>query len=288
MAEQEKGAVLITGASSGIGRASALLLSRWGYRVFAGVRHAQVDNDLWAEASKPLTPVKLDVTDPRQIRSSVEVLTEALGSDCGLVGLVNNAGMTMPGPLEFLPLDSLRQQLEVNLIGLVAVTQAFLPLIRKCRGRIVNIGSIFGRFTLPFSGSYSATKFGLEGLTDSLRRELLPSGIHVSIVEPGAIETPIWDKGLPQLDKIAVELPAQGKELYATSLSALRRVMEKARRHAVPPEAVARAVLHALEAKRPKSRYLVGTDARVLAIGARFLPDRLNDWLVEKVLKIHS
>ncbi|NIM97399.1 MAG: SDR family NAD(P)-dependent oxidoreductase [candidate division Zixibacteria bacterium] len=288
MAEQGKGAVLITGASSGIGRASALLLDRSGYRVFAGVRNAQGWECLQVEASGRLSPVTLDVTDPEQITAAVEAVTEALAPDRGLAGLVNNAGMTMPGPVEFLPLDRLRWQLEVNLIGQVAVTQAFLPLIRKGHGRIVNIGSIFGRFTLPFSGAYAASKFGLEGLTDSLRRELLPSGIHVSIVEPGAIETPIWDKSFAKADKVHVDLPAHAREIYAAAASAVRKLMEKSRRHAVPPEAVAQAILHALEARRPKPRYLVGADARVLALGARFLPDRLNDWLVAKVLRIYG
>jgi NAD(P)-dependent dehydrogenase (short-subunit alcohol dehydrogenase family) len=284
MAEQTKGAVLITGASTGIGRASALLLDRSGYCVFTGVRKAQVGKELQAEASERLTPVILDITQAEQIAGAVEAVKEALGANLGLAGLVNNAGIAVAGPTEFLPIDVLRRQLEVNVIGQIAVTQAFLPLIRKGHGRIVNISSAIGRFALPFLGAYSASKFAMEALTDSLRRELLPWNIHVSIVEPGVIETPIWEKSYAVADAMEAELPPQAKELYAESFSTGRGFIEKLRRRAIPPEAVAKAVSRCLEARRPKSRYIVGAGARLPELIATFVPDRLADWGVRKVL----
>lgn len=286
MAEQQKGAgaVLITGTSTGIGRACAIVLDRSGYQVFAGVRKVEALESLQREASGRLMPVILDITDAEQIAKSVETVTKALGPDRGLSGLVNNAGIVVPGPLEFLPIDSLRRQLEVNVIGQVAVTQAFLPLIRKGCGRIINIGSIFGRFVLPFAGAYAISKFGMRALTDAFRRELRPWGIPVSIVEPGAIKTQILEKSFEKANNLESKLSAQAKESYAAIASAARKMMDKAYRRAMSPEIVAEVILQSLKAKRPKVCYLVGSDARMLALVAKFLPDRLTDWVVEKSL----
>lgn len=284
MPEQNKGAVLITGASTGIGKACALLLDHSGYRVFAGVREAQVAKGLQAEASERLTPIRLDITQAGQIASAVKTVKEASGTNIGLAGLVNNAGIAMAGPTEFLPIDALRRQLEVNVVGQIAVTQAFLPLIRKSRGRIVNISSAIDRFALPFLGAYCASKFAMQILTDSLRRELLPWNIHVSMVEPGLIETPIWEKSYALADAMEAELPPQAKEFYAELFSTGREFIEKLRRRGIPPETVAKAVIRCLEARRPKSRYLVGAGARLPRLIATFVPDRLADWGVRKVL----
>ncbi len=280
---QSRGAVLITGTSTGIGRASALLLDRSGYRVFAGVRKAQIGRNLQAEASERLTPVILDITQAEQIAGAVEAVKEALGPDLGLVGLVNNAGIGVAGPTEFLPIDVLRRQLEVNVIGQIAVTQAFLPLIRKGHGRIVNIGSGSGRFALPFLGAYAASKFAMEALTDVLRRELQPWDIRVSIVELGTVQTPMWDKSTAETYDLQAELPAYAKELYEESTSSMARIMENGRRRAIPSEVVAEVVREVLEARRPRTRYRVGADAR-MAVIANFLPDRLTDWVIAKVL----
>ena len=284
MAEQQKVAVLITGTSTGIGRACALLLDRSDYQVFAGVRTVEALESLQREASGSLMPVILDITDAEQIAKSVETVTKALGPDRGLCGLVNNAGIVVPGPLEFLPIDSLRRQLEVNVIGHLAVTQAFLSLILKGRGRIVNIGSTAALFAAPFLGAYSASKSAMKALTDSLRRELLPRGIFVSIVHPGYTETPIWDKGYDQGDQLMAELPAYAQDLYADAFYTGQKFLERGRHHAIPAQTVAKAVRHALSATRPKTRYLVGADARLLYIASKFLPDRLGDWVVGKVL----
>jgi NAD(P)-dependent dehydrogenase (short-subunit alcohol dehydrogenase family) len=278
---QPKGAVVVTGASTGIGRACALRLDRLGFQVFAGVRKDADGKALKKKARGNLTPVRMDVTDEAAITAAAETVGNAVGEG-GLLGLVNNAGIAMPGPIEFLPLKDLRTQLDVNVIGQVAVTQAFLPLIRKGSGRIVNIGSIGGRMATPFQGAYNASKFAMEALTDSLRMELKPWGIHVSIVEPGNIDTPIWQKGLGQADVLLEKMPAYGRELYDPVVDAARQAAEKSAQAGIPPSAVAKAVVHALTAEKPKTRYVVGTDARIQAVVARLVPDGVKDWLVAR------
>jgi NAD(P)-dependent dehydrogenase (short-subunit alcohol dehydrogenase family) len=206
--------------------------------------------------------------------------------DAGLVGLVNNAGIAIGSPLELIPIAQLRRQLEVNVIGQIAVTQAVLPLLRRARGRIVNMGSIAGRGTIPMMGPYSASKHALEALTDALRLELYSWGIDVSIVEPGAIATPIWEKSLRVSLDMEAEMSGEGKKLYETAAERIREAVGSAVARAIPADAVVKAVLHALTAKRPKTRYLVGRDAKLRAVMLRWLPDRLQDWLLKKVLKL--
>ncbi len=177
-------------------------------------------------------------------------------------------------------------QFEVNVIGQVAVTQAFLPLLRKSRGRIVNMGSIAGRAAMPFMGPYSASKFALEALTDAMRLELQPWGIRVSIVEPGAVESRIWDKAKHRTDQIDARLSTEEKSLYRDALAPVRKAVERAAQRAIPARVVAKAVAHALSAARPKTRYLVGLDARLRAALAAWLPDRVQDRLLTWVLKL--
>ena len=271
--------LVITGASTGIGQACALHLDSLGWRVFAGVRK-QADADLLQEkASGQLTPIFIDVTKPDTITTAAELVTEAV-NDEGLTGLVNNAGIAVGGPLEFLPVENLRQQLEINVIGQVAVTQAFLPLLRKARGRVVNMSSISGRIAMPFFGPYSASKFALEALSDSLRRELYPWGIDVISIQPGAIDTPIWDKGLSAGEKVAASLPEEGKQLYGPLLDNLRETVLDTANKGIPPQEVANAVTHALSAKRPKTRYVIGKDAKLAAFVVKLLPDRWRDRLI--------
>jgi NAD(P)-dependent dehydrogenase (short-subunit alcohol dehydrogenase family) len=183
--------VVVTGTSTGIGRATALHLDRLGYRVFAGVRRAEDAVRLRSEGSERLAPVLLDVTDIGSIEAAAKTVSAEVG-ERGLAGLVNNAGIVTGGPLEFVPLDELRRQLEVNTVGPVAVIQHFLPLVRRGRGRVVFVSSIGGRFSQPIVGPYCASKFALEALADALRMEVAPSGIHVSLVEPGAVKTMIF------------------------------------------------------------------------------------------------
>ncbi len=272
------GAVVITGASTGIGEACALHLGKLGFRVFAGVRRQADAKSLETRASgRSIAPLFLDLTDHSSIMSAAETVAEEVTEEVGLRGLVNNAGVAVAGPLEFLPVERLRRQLEVNVVGQIAITQAFLPLLRKGGGRIVNIGSISGRIATPLLGAYAASKFAMEGLTDSLRRELRPWGIPVSIVEPGRVSTPIWKKSLAVADELAHELPRRALELYGPVIEKEQKTAIKAARGGIPPEKVAQAVAHALMAKRPRTRYLVGPEAWLGALAARILPDSLLD-----------
>jgi NAD(P)-dependent dehydrogenase (short-subunit alcohol dehydrogenase family) len=279
------GTVVITGASTGIGRACAIHLDSLGFDVFAGVRKPEDGERLAGEASERLRPLLLDVTDAGQVEAAARQVGEAVG-DRGLAGLVNNAGIAVSAPLEFIPIDELRRQLEVNVIGQVAITQALLPLLRRGKGRVVNIGSIGGRVALPFVGPYAASKFALEALTDSLRRELRRAGVEVSIVRPGGIATPIWDRGIGAAEQIREQMPPEGEAAYGSALDATRAAAADIGRNGLPPEAVAKVVEHALTARRPKTRYLVGRDAKMRAALAKVLPDRLFDRMIARAMGI--
>ncbi|GAB4330142.1 MAG: SDR family oxidoreductase [Dehalococcoidia bacterium] len=278
-------AVVITGASTGIGEACARRLDRIGYRVFAGVRSPEAAARLREGASERLTPLMLDVTDAGSIARAADTVREHV-DDRGLRGLVNNAGIAVPGPLEYLPIDDLRQQLEVNVVGQVAVTQAFLPLLRRDRGRIINMGSISGILAAPFIGAYAASKSALEAISDALRVELRPWGIHVVLIEPGAIATPIWEKGQSRADDLAGRLPAEAMGRYGDAIAAVRRFAREADARGLPPEAVAKVVSQAVRATRPKARYLVGNDARLQKAVARLLPDRVRDRVLMTYLNL--
>ena len=273
-----RGAVLVTGASSGIGEATASHLESLGFRVFAGVRK---DEDA-ERLREGVTPVKLDVTDAGSISSAREQVENAAPE--GLAGLVNNAGVSVSGPVEFIPIDELRHQLEVNLIGQVAVTQAFLPAIRRAKGRIVNLSSVGGRVALPLMSPYAASKFALEAVSDSLRREVRRFGVHVAVVEPGAVRTRIWEKGTAAADDLMERVPAEAEELYGELVRALRTQADQAAARGLEPVEVARVIEHALTAKRPRTRYMVGRDAKVRARLADVLPDRAFDALVHRTL----
>ncbi|HXV68698.1 MAG TPA: SDR family NAD(P)-dependent oxidoreductase [Nitrospira sp.] len=278
-------AVVITGASTGIGAACALHLDRSGFQVFAGVRKLDDGTALRQRASERLIPLVLDVTDQDSIHKSQVMVSERVGKD-GLFGLINNAGIAVVGPLEAVPISELRRQLEVNLIGQVAVIQAFLPLIRQARGRIVNMGSIAGRAALPLMGPYAASKFALEAVTDALRLEVQQWGIRVSIVEPGAIATPIWEKSGKEARDLEAATTAELRTLYGTVIAEVRKVVQQAAGRAIPSEIVAHAVEDALTASHPKTRYLVGADAKIRALMVKFLPDRVSDRLLTWVLKL--
>jgi NAD(P)-dependent dehydrogenase (short-subunit alcohol dehydrogenase family) len=272
---------LVTGASTGIGRASALRLDRSGWRVFAGVRREEDAEALRAAASERLVPLILDVTDAGQIAAAAErVAAEGEG---GLDGLVNNAGVAIPGPLETLHIDDFRRQLEVNLTGQVAVTQAMLEEIRRARGRLVFISSIGGRIAFPLTGAYHAAKFGVEAVGDVFRQELRPWGISVSIVEPGSIDTPIWERGERAAEELAERSPRR-EELYGQAVASYRKVVRQLAERGIAPEKVAEVVEHALSDGRPRTRYLVGLDARVQARLKPFLPARLFDRIVARAM----
>jgi NAD(P)-dependent dehydrogenase (short-subunit alcohol dehydrogenase family) len=272
------GTVLVTGASTGIGEATVLHLRELGFDPIAAVRK---DEDAERLEGQGLRTTRIDVTDADQIAAA----REALG-DQPLAGLVNNAGIAVAAPLEFLPIDRLRQQLEINLIGQAAVTQAFLPALRRGRGRIINVSSIGGRVGLPLVSPYNASKFGLEGLSDSLRRELRGQGVDVILIEPGGVKTPIWAKASQLADEmIEADMPAEAERLYGRMIEAVRAGTTRiAQETGIEPREVAEVIGTALTASRPRTRYLVGRDAKLRAVMARVLPDRVMDRLIARAL----
>ncbi len=270
------GTVIVTGASSGIGEASVRHLTGLGFDVRAGVRKQE---DAERLRSQGATPLMIDVTDA----DSIAVARDQLGGR-PLAGLVNNAGVAVSGPLEHMPIDSLREQLEINLIGQIAVTQAFLPGLRAARGRIVMVSSIGGRMALPLAGPYNASKFGLEGASDALRQELR-GAVEVILVEPGAVKTPIWGKGTSAADELLASMPEAERD-YSELIAGMRRQVEKIETETgLDPAEVAKAIGQALTARRPRTRYLVGRDAKVRAFLATVMPDRVLDALVARQLK---
>jgi NAD(P)-dependent dehydrogenase (short-subunit alcohol dehydrogenase family) len=275
---------VVTGASTGIGEACALRLDKAGWRVFAGVRKDADGQRLKSQASDRLTPITIDVTDQAQIDAAVNTVGAAVGS-AGIQGVVNNAGVSVNGPLEYLTSDDLRKQLEVNVIGQLAVTRSFMELIRSGHGRIVFIGSIAGKMATPFLGPYCASKHAMEALSDSLRQELRPWGIHVSLVEPGSIATKIWEKGINDADELEKNLPEDATLRYGAAFRALRDAAEKFGNAGIPADRVAQSVEHALTSGRPRTRYIVGFDATIQSI-IRRAPDRLRDRLVAMQLKL--
>ena len=230
-----------------------------------------------------MKPLMIDVTDSAQIAEAARTVSAAVG-DAGLAGLVNNAGIVVAGPLELLPPDELRKQLEVNVIGQMAVTQAMLPLLRIGRGRIVNMGSISGRLAVPYLGPYAASKHALEALTDALRVELRRWGIWVSIVEPVSIKTPIWEKAEANANRLVQKAPPELEELYGGDIAAFRAVAHREAEHGLPVERVVRAVAHALTARRPKTRYPVGAQAKWGVFALKFVSDRTRDWIIRKAM----
>jgi NAD(P)-dependent dehydrogenase (short-subunit alcohol dehydrogenase family) len=268
--------VLITGASQGIGEATALHLDSLGFRVFAGVRSNAAAHALRQQGSPSLTPVLLDVTDPPAIHAAVAQVDEA--GPYEFVGLVNNAAVSTPSPLEFVPLDEVRAQFEINVFGSLAVTQAMLPVIRRAgSGRIVNVSSINGRLAQRYIGVYSSTKFALEGMSDALRRELRRWKIRVILIQPGAIETEIFQTARTRGREVAKTLPPAARDLYGRVIEALLQRAGKPPSHALPPVYVARAIERALTAKRPRLRYRVGWDTRLGLFLDAILPARALD-----------
>lgn len=272
--------VLVTGASTGLGEASALRLARSGWRVFAGVRKDE-DGERLRASNPAIEPVRLDVTDEADISAAAKLVDEAVGP-AGLTGLVNNAGVARGGPIEYLPMDEWRDQFEVNVIGHLAVTKALLPAIRRAAGRVVFMGSISGRVSIPLVAPYGASKHALEAIAESLRHELGEWGIKVVLIEPGAVKTPIWAKGREYTDDIERRLGREAVERYRSQIEVVRKGIDESERRGIPAERVAEVVEKALTAGRPRPRYLVGPDARLLALVA-LLPDRLRDPLVRKL-----
>jgi NAD(P)-dependent dehydrogenase (short-subunit alcohol dehydrogenase family) len=271
--------VLITGASSGIGAATALRLDAAGMQVFAGTEHDHDGAAALAGSSERLRRIVLDVTDDRSIREAITEVHELAPG--GLDALINNAGVGFPGPLEILPLDALRRQLDVNVVGQVAVSQAALPLLRQGGGRLLFVGSIGGVLASQFAGAYHASKFAIEAIADVWRQELEPEDISVILVEPSAISTPIWEKAIQRLDELeAADSPELAR--YRERLDGFRDSLRSADEHGKSPEDVAEVIEKALTDKRPDTRYVVGAAGKLAAALKPLVPDRLADKLAEQ------
>ena len=274
-------AVVVTGASTGIGAAAAALLAHEGYLVFAGVRN-DADAARAAALHDNVRPLRLDVTQRDEIHAAADMVA---ASGHPLRAVVSNAGIAVGGPLEFLPVDELRRIFEVNVFGAAELTQAFLPQLRMSRGRLVFVGSISGRLAVPFVAPYSLSKFALRALADALRVELRPAGIAVSLLEPSAVKTPIWSKGRDSRQALLALLPPQAMERYGAQMNAMFEQIEREERGAMPVDAVARAVLHAVTARKPRARYLLGTGARAGSIVA-LLPTALRDRAIRASMRL--
>ena len=280
MQNRQPRSVLITGASTGIGWACAMRLAEQGWNVFGGVRK-KADARRLAVAAPGITPLLLDVAKPAHITRAVNTLRAALGRG-GLQALVNNAGIAVSGPLEFLPIAELRRQMDVNFTGQVVLTQACLPLLRAGRGRVVNISSIGGRIVAPLLTPYSASKFALEAFTDGLRRELAPWGLPVVSVQAGSIATPIWEKSLDTAQRMRRRLPRRAESLYGPMM---RRGARRARASAargLPAEEAAVLLERILTERRPRPRYVIGKGTGLALLAARLLPDTWLDWIIRR------
>src|SRR4051794_21540147 len=282
MAGNESGVVVVTGASTGIGRATALLLDRRGYRVFAGVRKDEDEKSLAEEGSDRLMPIRIDVTEEGSISAAKTQVEEAVG-ESGLAGLVNNAGVGGGGPMEFMPIEDFRRTLEVNVVGQVAVTQAFLPLIRKSKGTVVFIASIGGRVASPFLSDYNASKFGVEALGDSLRREVSPWNIDVVVVEPGSIATEIWRKGADTAEQQLAAMPPEAQRLYGAQMDAFgKSFLEETGGGGGPPRKGAEGIHKGDRSDKARARDLVGIDAKGGARPHSALPTPTLDGLLRR------
>lgn len=270
--------VLITGAARGIGRAAVLRMAGLGWEVYAGVRSAADGEALVAAAPRDrVIPVLLDVTDGTQLAALDAALPERLDA------VVNNAGIAVTAPVEGIALDEMRRQLEVNVVGPVAVTQAVLPRLRASGGRVVYISSVSGRVSAPLTGVYSASKYALEAVADSMRVELRPWGVSVVLVEPGAIDTDLWRDALETVDAAEAQLDDELRALYRGHFAGARTAVKRIQKQAAPVEKVVDAVEKALTAPKPRSRYVVGTDARVQLALKGALPTSALDAAIARI-----
>jgi NAD(P)-dependent dehydrogenase (short-subunit alcohol dehydrogenase family) len=273
---------LITGASTGIGRATTLRLARAGWTVLAGVRDAAAAEALRTAAEPAgagrVVALMLDVTDSEHAGAG------AFAAAGRLDALINNAGIGVGGPLELIPVAELRRQLEVNVLGPIALTQAMLPALRSARGRIVFMSSIGGRVAMAFTGPYAASKHALEAIGDALRVELRSSNIQVALVEPGSVATPIWGKGRAEAHRVNV--PPQLEDQYGHVPAAMDKVLADTARRGISPERVAETIERALTARRMRARYVVGRDARAMLFVNRLLPDLVFDRVARRALGV--
>jgi NAD(P)-dependent dehydrogenase (short-subunit alcohol dehydrogenase family) len=281
--------VLITGASTGIGQATALRLARAGWTVLAGVRAREDGERLASEAPDGrIEALTLDVTDLEQIRLAAARVSELGGagesSPGRLDALVNNAGIGFGGPLELIHPDDLRKQFDVNVLGQISVTQALLPALRAAHGRIVFVSSVGGRVAMAFTAPYAASKHAIEAIGDALRVELHSSNVQVALIEPGSVATPIWEKSRAQGETLQV--PAELNDQYGHVPAAMDKVLKDTERRGVPPELVAETIERALTARRMRARYLIGRDAKAMLLAKRLLPDHVFDRVARRALGV--
>ena len=277
---------VVTGASSGIGQATVHALAARGFHVLAGVRS---DADAQRLTGTNVEGVILDITNPAHVAAIADrVQNDTAGRP--LAALVNNAGVALNAPVETLPIEEWRRHFEVNFFGHVAVTQALLPALVAGRGRVVNISSIGGRVAFPTYGAYAASKFALEGMSDVLRREVGRYGVQVIVIEPGTVNSSMWGKGLTSIQQVAAEFAAGATEAQKARYSDLLAAMTKQaeanvrNRNGVDPGRVANVIADAIQARRPRTRYLVGRDAKLLARITALLPGRAFDRVVARNL----
>jgi len=280
-------AILVTGTSTGIGLATVLMLDDLGYRVFASVRKEADAEKLRAETSDHTHPLIMDVADSGSIHKAKQELQDRL-DERGLAGLVNNAAIGIGGPLEFIPLDELRFMYDVNLFGLLEVTQAFLPLLRKAKGRIVNISSTASLYALPTHGPYSSGKSALNSMSEALRLELMPHGVDVSVIICGSIKTPIWQKGRKLSGDIVRQMPPEAKQLYGSMSFTVGNYFSEMGKAGAPPETAARVIVKALTEKNPKNTYLVGRDAVLFNLVIKFVHGKLRDRLIMRTMGLET
>jgi NAD(P)-dependent dehydrogenase (short-subunit alcohol dehydrogenase family) len=277
-----RNSVVVTGASTGIGWGCVKVLTAAGFHVFGSVRKPADAERLTKEFGANVTPLLFDITDEAAVADGARKVEAALGNDT-LFGLVNNAGIAVPGPLLYLKIDDFRHQLAVNLTGQLIVTQAFAPLLgadgarQGTPGRIVMISSVGGKNALPLSGPYAASKFGLEGLSESLRRELMLFGIDVIVVAPGAVATPIWDKAEE------FDVTPFAATPYAAPIKAMRSSMIALGRRGLPPEKIGEVVKTALTTVKPRTRYTVAPNSMQQLMTA-VLPKRTIDNVIARRL----
>ena len=276
--------VLVTGCSTGIGRASALLLAENGFRVLAGVRSEEQVDKLQTLGLPDLEPLQLDVTKEQDIGRFLDYARQCCPD--GLYGLVNNAGAGLPASVELSRIDEVRGLLEVNTIGPLRMIQSCLPLLRAGGGRVVNMSSMNGTVALPMVGAYSASKFALEALSDTLRVELRPWRIPVIIIRPGQVRTSIFAKARENLNARSPHIPSQLKDGYEVLYARASEFNERGAQSSTTPEMVARVVLRALEAKHPRTHYLVGFDARGLQLAKSIVPQKILDRVFARVMRV--
>ena len=276
-------AVVVIGASSGIGNATAFQLDQMGFQVFASVRNQKDADLLRAQTSKRLTPILLDVTDQESITSARDEVGRKVGK-AGLWGLVNCAGVSFRAPLEFTTMDEMRELFEVNVFGILAVTQAFLPLLRMTRGRIINVGTISAFVLTPFSGSYCASKICMKGITDILRLELAPQGVGVSLIVYGGVKTPLWNKVQIRSEWISRAFPSEYQFLYGENQRRAFKHQLRTIEAGRSPNEAALAIVKALTIHRPKRTYIVGSDTQLYYLLGKLLQGGLRDWLMYRIL----